>query len=262
MKFITLLTDFGLKDGYPGVMKGVIWRIAPDAQIADLTHLIPSQNVLAGSLNLSRSFPYYPDGTVHIAVVDPGVGTERRPIAARLGEHFFVLPDNGLITYPLLLAHQNGWQMEFVHLDQPRYWLENVSNVFHGRDIFSPVGAHLARGVPLRELGSLIDDPIALEPPAPARTDVGWNGEIIDIDHFGNLSTNLREGQVTIENVQDVHCCGETIKGMVRTFGERQVGDLVSFLDSDGRLGIAVVNGNAADRLNAHPGDSVQVTLR
>lgn len=262
MTVITLLTDFGLKDGYPGVMKGVIWNIAPDANIADLTHLIPPQNVLVGSLNLGRNFHFFPPGTVHISVVDPGVGTARRPMAARLGEHYFVLPDNGLITYPLLYARRQGWETEFVHLDKPQYWLENVSNVFHGRDIFSPVGAHLARGVPLRDLGSPIDDPIVLEPPTPRRVESGWRGEIIDIDHFGNLSTNLSEDLVSIESVREVRLCGKTITGMVRTFGERKSGDLVAFIDSDGRLAIAVVNGNAAEELNAQFGDEVRVTLR
>ncbi len=192
MSIITLLTDFGLKDGNVGVMKGVIWKIAPEAQIADLSHLIPPQDVQDGALILSRSAPYFPPGTVHVAVVDPGVGTTRRPIAARLGGQFFVLPDNGLITLLLEQAEAASEIVEFVHLDQAQYWLPAVSHVFHGRDIFAPSAAHLANGVLLTELGTPIHDPQRLKFPVPTRTDLGLLGEVIHIDHFGNLSTSIR----------------------------------------------------------------------
>ncbi len=170
MTLITLLTDFGLKDGYPGVMKGVIWGIAPQAQIADITHLIQPQNVLEGALVLSRAAPYFPPGTIHLAVVDPGVGTSRRPIAAMLGNQFFVGPDNGLCSQ--LLAHSQlvGASTHFVHLNRPEFWLSQPSSTFHGRDIFAPAAAHLANGVDLSELGTPIGDPVVISPPQPVRS--------------------------------------------------------------------------------------------
>ena len=152
MAIITLMTDFGMKDGNVGVMKGVIWGICPQAQISDLSHMIGAQNVREASLILSRSAPYFPKGTVHVVVVDPGVGTARRPMTAQIGDWFYVGPDNGTITLLLERAKKEGWPCKFVQLDQTKYWLPNVSYVFHGRDIFSPVAAHLANGVLSRTL--------------------------------------------------------------------------------------------------------------
>ena len=218
MKYITLLTDFGLKDGYVGVMKGVIWGICPGVQIADITHSVSPQNVLEGAIVLERTAPFFPEGTVHVAVVDPGVGTRRRPIAARLGEQFFVGPDNGLFT--LLLEKNRSQQkpVEVVHLDQPRYWLGDVSNVFHGRDIFAPVAAHLANGVPLASLGSVIQDAAVLYLPQPKPIPGGWSCQIITIDQFGNLATNLMREQLSTLRNPCVKIGGQTIIGLSATF--------------------------------------------
>src|SRR5512137_720462 len=153
MPLITLTTDFGLKDGFVGTMKGVIWSICPSAQIADISHAIAPQNVLEGALVLWHAHAFFPPGTVHVAVVDPGVGTRRRPLAARIGEHFFVGPDNGLFTPEYEEAEKNGWLLEIVHLTNEKYFLPQVSRTFHGRDIFAPAAAHLADGVRLGELG-------------------------------------------------------------------------------------------------------------
>jgi S-adenosylmethionine hydrolase len=263
MTVITLMTDFGIKDGNVGVMKGVIWEICPTAQISDLSHLIQAQNIREAGYILARSVPYFPKGSIHVVVVDPGVGTERRPMAAQIGDWFYVGPDNGTITGWLERATQEGWRTEFIELNRTQYWLQNVSHVFHGRDIFSPVAAHLAIGVPLRELGSPFNDVIRLELPKPEKTDQGWRGEVIHIDHFGNVSTNIR-----IENLGDalnekenisVRLVGVEITGMVDTFGERPVGDLVALIGSTGNLGIAVVNGNAQQRLGTKVGDRVEV---
>ena len=157
MPTLTLTTDFGLKDGFVGTLKGVIWSICPSAQIADISHAIAPQNVLEGALVLGRAYAFFPAGTVHVAVVDPGVGTARRPLAARLGVHYFVGPDNGLFTPMFEDAEKNGWPLEIVHLTNRHYFLAEVSRTFHGRDIFAPVGAHLANGVPLAELGPAYD---------------------------------------------------------------------------------------------------------
>jgi S-adenosyl-L-methionine hydrolase (adenosine-forming) len=253
------LTDFGLIDGYNGVMKGVIWGIAPDTQIADISHSIHAQNIMEGALALSRSAPYFPLGTVHVAVVDPGVGTKRRPIAAHLGAHFFVGPDNGLCTFLQERAEKNAALIEIVHLDQPRYWLADVSNVFHGRDIFSPVAAHIVNGVPLASLGSPIHDPVRLKIPVPARTARGWLGQVIQIDHFGNLATNLTQSQMKeIRNIK-VEIAGHTIIGLVPTFGSCPPGDLIALYGTQDDLIISVVNGNAQQLLRVGLGAAVEV---
>lgn len=260
MKLITLLTDFGLEDGYPGIMKGVILGIAPDAQIVDLTHLIPPQNIMAGALALSRAVPYFPPGTVHVAVVDPGVGTQRRAIAARLGAHFFVSPDNGLLSVVCHQAQQRGEPVAFVHLDQPDYWLPRVNRVFHGRDVFAPVGAHLANGVPLAQLGTAITDPLPLQLPDPQRLeDGGWRGEVLAVDHFGNLMTNLTAAH--LEGLGPLQVClGRfTIPGLAQAFGDGRPGQLVALIDSADYLSLCVVNGNAQQATQAQIGDPVIV---
>jgi len=262
LKFISLLTDFGTQDGYTGVMKGVIYRISPDAQIADISHTIRPQNVLEGSLVWTRSYSYFPEGTIHVAVIDPGVGTHRRAIAARLGLYFFVCPDNGLITPILEEAEKNGDPVEIVVLDQPRFWLPQVSTVFHGRDIFAPVSAYLANGVPLKEFGTPINDPARQHLPEPRAFQGGWRGEVINIDHFGNLGTNVTREQLKgIQNIR-VRAGDHEIDGLVKTFGEKAAGELVSLIDSDNCLAISIVNGNAAKELGLDIGDPVEVILK
>jgi S-adenosylmethionine hydrolase len=258
---ITLMTDFGIKDGNVGVMKGVIWGIAPHVQIADLSHNISPQNVREAALILARSALYFPPGTIHLVVVDPGVGTERRHIAARFGTQYFVGPDNGVITLLLERAEAEGWLVEIVHTNKPEYWLSRVSHVFHGRDVFSPVAAHLASGVTLEKLGDVITDPVRLVLPRPQRTPSGWQGEVIHIDHFGNISTNILEGQLGQPPSIQIRLCGVNIDGLVRTFGERQPGDLVALYGSTGNLIVSVVNGSAAQRLNPSIGDKVEVVI-
>lgn len=259
MPFISILTDFGLQDGFVGVMKGVIYRIAPDVKIVDITHSISPQNVLEGSLVLARSYSYFPAGSIHIAVVDPGVGTQRRPIAARIGEHFFVCPDNGLLTPILDEAEQAGKTVEIVHLDQPRFWLAQVSRSFHGRDIFSPVAAHLAAGVSLPELGSPIIDPRRIAIPQPRKIEGGWQAQVTGVDHFGNLATNLSQAMLGSLRPNRIEIAGQVIDRLLLTFGDGKPGDLIAMLDSEDYLSICVVNGNAAQRLQVGSGEPVLV---
>jgi S-adenosylmethionine hydrolase len=266
MTVITLMTDFGIKDGNVGVMKGVIWGICPTAQISDLSHMIQAQNIREAGYILARSVPYFPKGSIHVVVVDPGVGTQRRPMAAQLGDWFYVGPDNGTVTVLLERAEREGWQTKFVQLDRTQYWLPVISHVFHGRDIFSPVAAHLANGIQLSDLGIPFTDPVRLALPKPEKMENGWRGEVIHIDHFGNLSTNIRA-----ENLGDamdnkemilVRLNGNEINGLVNTFGERPVGELVALIGSTGNLGIAMVNGNAKEKLGTKVGDGVTVIYR
>ena len=256
---LTLTTDFGIKDGNVGAMKGVIWSIVPGAHIADLSHMISPQNIPEAGLVLSRAVPYFPAGTVHVVVVDPGVGTARRPMAARLGEQFFVGPDNGVITRYLAWANQQTMKVEFVHLDRPEFWCYPVSHVFHGRDIFAPCAAHLARGLSLHQLGSAMDDPVLLTLPEPMRTERGWRGEVMHIDHFGNIHTNLSRSSIGEPSGVTIRLCGVNLIGLQRTFGERSSGELVALYGSNDDLIVSVVNGNAAQRLGAKPGDCVDM---
>lgn len=259
MAIISLTTDFGNLNGFVGTMKGVIWSIAPEAQIADITHDIPPQDVRQGAIALWRAVPFFPPGSIHIAVIDPGVGTQRRPIGARIGSQFFIAPDNGLLTPMLEDAEAAGDFIQIVCLDQPRFWLPKVSHTFHGRDIFAPCGAHLAAGVPLSELGTPISDVVRSPLPKPIRTDDGYLAHILLADVFGNLTTDL-----PAEWVKDAHNLtftlrGHTIHGLVPSYGYAQAGELVALEDSEGYIEIAQVNGSALKALSAHIDDPVEV---
>jgi S-adenosyl-L-methionine hydrolase (adenosine-forming) len=262
---ISMMTDFGIKDGNVGVMKSVIWNISPEARISDLSHMVQPQNIREAALLLARSAPYFPENSIHLCVVDPGVGTARRPMAARIGTQYYVGPDNGSITMLLEKAEQAGWKTEFFHLNNPDYWLPEVSFVFHGRDIFSPVAAHISIGVPLKSLGIAFDDPVRLELPKPQKTGNIWQGEVIHIDHFGNISSNI-----LMENLGDalkekekitVRVHEAEIEGLVDTFGQGAVGELVALLGSTGNLIVSVVNGSACERLQVEIGDPFQAVL-
>jgi S-adenosylmethionine hydrolase len=261
LPFLTITTDFGTKDGFVGTMKGVIWKICPEVQIADITHEVAPQNVHEGAIALYRAYPFFPAGTVHVAVVDPGVGTQRRAIAAKLGEQFFVAPDNGLLTPIIEDAEAKGLTTAFVHLTNQTFWLPNVSTTFHGRDIFAPVGAHLAKGVALKELGPAITDVVRRSLPKAQKTPTGWKAQIEVIDIFGNLTTNLPTSAVEGCSNVTFHIKGAEIKGVVASYGHRQPGELVAVTDSEGFIEIAVVNGSGAKKLGASVGDEVEVIL-
>jgi S-adenosyl-L-methionine hydrolase (adenosine-forming) len=265
MPVITLMTDFGIKDGTVGVMKGVIWGICPTTQISDLSHMIQAQNIFEAGYHLARSAHYFPKGTVHVVVVDPGVGTQRRPMAAQIGDWFYVGPDNGIITNWLERAEVSGWSTAFVELTERKYWLQNISNTFHGRDIFSPVAAYLASGVLLSDLGTPFTEPVRLILPKPIQTQQGWRGEVIHVDHFGNVGTNIRlehlDPMMHKKEQIAIHIKDKVIQGLVNTFGERSVGELVALIGSTGNLGISVVNGNAAAQLGVKVGDVVEAYI-
>ena len=267
MRPIVLMTDFGTEDGYVGIMKGVIEGIIPGATVIDLSHDLPAQSILAGALTLQRAVDYFPAKTVFVCVVDPGVGTARRSIAAQFGDKFYVGPDNGIITLWLEACEKQDLTVEIVNLDQSQYWLPNLSNSFHGRDVYAPTGAHLASGVALKDLGSSIVDPVCIEIPVPQPTNRGWIGHILHIDHFGNLATNIERKHLTpfAENIDQgiekvrVRYGEYTIRGIQSTFGNLPEGTLTAIIDSAGRLSLSVVNGNAQEYLKAEIGDGVRV---
>jgi len=256
---ITLCTDFGMGDAEIGSLYGAIWSIAPQARVVDLTHGIERHNILQAALNLASYTPYFPAGSIHVVVVDPGVGTTRRPLAAHIGEQFYVGPDNGVITPLLQQAKRVNAPVEIVHLDQRRFWAENVNPIFHGRDVFAPVAAHLACGASLQEVGRPMADPILLNLPQAHPHGTGWRGEILHTDHFGNMGTNITASQISDLGRVEVFVNGVSIGEMVRTFGERQPGELVAFLSGSGNVAIGEVNGSAVRRLNARIGWTVDV---
>jgi S-adenosylmethionine hydrolase len=195
-----------------------------------------------------------------MAVVDPGVGTERRAIAARIGTAYFVAPDNGLL-FPLIEdARAKGLPLAVYALDQPKYWLPTLSASFHGRDIFAPIAAHLANGLPIDRLGTLVDNPAPLQLSQPTPKDNGWLAKVVLVDVFGNLITNL-PASVLLEGSQDLSVTikDQTIHGLTRTFGDAEPGSLITSIDSSGYLTISIVNGSAAAHLDAALGTPLAV---
>ena len=266
-RLIVLLTDFGEEDGYVGIMKGVIHQISPQSDLIDLSHTVPPQDILAGSMTLQRAVDFFEPGSVFVCVIDPGVGTARRSIAAKIGDRFFIGPDNGLITHWVQEAEKHHQTISIVELDQPQYWLGSLSNSFHGRDVYAPTGAHLSTGLEITQLGTLINDPVLLDVPQPIPTNRGWDGQILHIDHFGNLATNIEKKHL-VAFAPDINLgipnawvrYGEySIEGVSATFGKATPGSLVAMIDSAGLLSIAVVNGNAQEYLDAEIGDTVRI---
>jgi hypothetical protein len=262
---ITLLTDFGTEDTYVGVMKGVITSICPSAQVIDLTHQVPPQDIATGAFLLDVSVDYFPEGTIHVAVVDPGVGTARKPLALRTAKAFFVGPDNGIFT--LVLQRQK--LLQAICLDNPRYHLSTVSSTFHGRDIFAPVAAHIACGVSVEELGTPIHRLQRL--PLP-RIRVDWEGiraTIVHIDRFGNAISNLSRAEYEAWRIRwDVKepavqvAASNTTLPIVSTYGDVPRGKPVALFGSSERLEIAVNGGSAALALALRRGDTIKVLRR
>src|SRR5205809_2869470 len=265
-RFVTFLSDYGLQDEFVGTCHGVIKRIAPDVQIVDLTHGIPPQNVLHGALVLAKTLEYVPLG-VHLAVVDPGVGTARRPLALEDGEgRIYVGPDNGL----LVPAAEAGGGIVAAHeLANPEYALQPVSRTFHGRDLFAPAAAHLALGVPLEELGPPLDPEVLvrLGLPEPEVVLARIGASALYVDRFGNVQLNLaggdlaRAGAFPGRKVRLELPSGTRAAVVARTFADVAPGDTVLYEDSYGNVAIAVSRGNAARSLGLRAGERVWIDL-
>lgn len=254
MPIITLTTDFGLSDGYVAAMKGVILGIAPQATVIDITHQIPPQNVREAAYVLATALPFFSPGAIHLAIVDPGVGSARRPMAAQVGNHFLVGPDNGVFTHAL----PAGQPASCVHLDNPAYWLPTVSRTFHGRDIFSPVAAHLANGAPLAALGSPISDPVFFDVHPPRReADGSLRGQVVHVDRFGNLVSNI-PGAWLAGRLWTVRIAGQQVVGPSLTYASVAPGQLLALVSSDATLEIALRDGSAAARLGVAAGEPIE----
>ena len=289
MSIVTLTTDFGLADGYVGTMKGVILGIDPTATIVDISHEITPQDVREAAYTLYAAYPYFPQVAIHVVVVDPGVGSERRAIALRTPQATFVAPDNGVLSYVVAAERVE----EIVHLTNPRYHLSPVSRTFHGRDIFAPAAAHLARGVRLAELGEPLTDIVTFPlPRSEVRPDGTIVGQVIHIDRFGNLITSITAtdlaghggseialrglpnprlwpgsgdpGQAKVDLTDHlllgegiIEIKGQSIRGIADNYSERTLGKLLALISSSDHLEIAVSGGSAAQSLAAEVGDEV-----
>jgi hypothetical protein len=270
LPIITLTTDFGSIDGYPGIMKGVILSLTSNVVIVDITHEVAPHNIRQAAFVLKVACRYFPHGTVHVAVVDPGVGSERRILAVRTAQATFVGPDNGVLDWVL-----DGQMIESaVYVTDPRYWLPEVSQTFHGRDIFAPVAAHLARGISIEALGPPATDWLRLLFPQP-RMSKGRVvvGEVIYIDRFGNLITNVQVDAEALEvtnvlgksrgpvlsqsSVAEV--VGRRISGIKRSYAEAAPHELLVLVGSSGYLEVALRDGSAAVTLGARIGDTVSI---
>jgi len=270
---ITLTTDFGLADHFVGVMKGVIAGIAPAARVVDLTHAVAAQDVAAGAFSLATAYAYFPPGTIHLAIVDPGVGSARDAVAVAAGGYYWVAPDNGLLGYALAALAAGGrlqgqwrdgrWYLaddaQAVVLSEPRYWLPAVSRTFHGRDVFAPVAGHLARGVALGALGTTIASVSALAMPAPEPLADGWQGMVLHVDRFGNLVTNLPAALLDARDWR-VDIVGQHVDGLSPSYAAMP--PLGAILGSAGYLEIAAPNASAAARLGVGVGAPVIVRAR
>jgi S-adenosylmethionine hydrolase len=248
---ITLLTDFGTKDTFVGTVKGVILSICPGAQLVDLSHEVPPQAVFTGAFLLKSAIDYFPKGTIHLAVVDPGVGSTRKAIALKSKGHFFVGPDNGLFSAAL----EGKGIEQIVELTEKKYQLPNPSSTFHGRDIFAPVAAHLAKGVALNCLGAKLNNCIWRQVPRPFKTAKGWTGEVLWIDRFGNLITNLEKKHIPKPFRLKI---GKTVILTLGThYAAAKKGTAMALIGSDGNLEISISGGNAAQKLGVSIGVSV-----
>ena len=254
---IALLTDFGPRDWYVAAMKGVILSCAPRARFVDITHEVPPQDVTAGAFTLAAAVPWFPRGTVFLAVVDPGVGTERALVAAAADGRYLLGPDNGVLSLSLARART----VRMVRLTNARYWLRHVSRTFHGRDILAPVAAYLARGGALHRLGAPCREPVRLALPPVRRQGRVVQGTIAHIDAFGTLITNLETSSVPApsRDVRIMLRCRGRLVPVVSSYGAAHPHQLIALAGSSGFLEVAVRDGSAARALRARRGDPVSL---
>lgn len=262
---ITLLTDFGSADGFVGVMKGVMLQIAPQARLVDISHELPPFSIEAAAFLNQWSYGYFPQGTAHLCVVDPGVGTSRRMLAVEVSGHYFIAPDNGLLS-PILRIHE---PKTIISITNSKYWMDKVSHTFQGRDIFSPVAAHLAAGVDLFDLGNRMDDPVMLPEMKPILYKDAIQCHIEYIDRFGNLITTCSDevyaewvDQFNINAKQlQIHIGNNGIDGISSSYSEKNAGEMLAVFDGYNRLEISVNRGSAQQMTGLHYGDEVKITV-
>ncbi len=262
-RMITLTTDFGLTEHYVGAMKGVIHSINPSVQMADITNAVQSFDILDGAIAIAQSYSYFPNGTVHLVVVDPGVGGPRRPILASVGEYLFVAPDNGVLS----LVYEREERVLVRHITGEHYFRQPISNTFHGRDIFAPVAAYLSKGVDTDKFGEEITDFVRFVAPKPKTVGPNaWKGVVLKADKFGNLITNItprdipqlfdgssRAFKITVGKAEVTRLCS--------SYGEGAQGELFALLGSTGFLEISTNRGPASRLAAAEKGGEVTIAL-
>jgi S-adenosylmethionine hydrolase len=254
---ITLTSDFGLKDPYVAEMKGVILTINPQATIIDVTHSVEKFDIRVGAFVLGSAAPYFPKDTIHLAVIDPDVGTERRAILIQTKRGFFVGPDNGV----LMLAAQNQGIEHLYELSNPKFMLPKVSSTFHGRDVFAPAAAHLDRGVKPSEFGPEITDAATIKFPSVERRNSSLIGEVWHIDDFGNIITNISQNDLPQNRVVNVKLPGVLQKiSFGKTYSNAKPNEPLALIGSHGFLEIALNQGNAAEKFQAKAEDKIEVS--
>ncbi|HEV8714076.1 MAG TPA: SAM-dependent chlorinase/fluorinase [Candidatus Binatia bacterium] len=256
---ITLLTDFGTQDAFVGIMKGVILSINPGVALVDLSHAVPPQDIVAGALLLRSAVAFFPPGTIHVAVVDPGVGSARRALLIETHNAFFLGPDNGLLS----LAAPADRVVRIVHLTNAEYFLAARSHTFHGRDVFAPVAAHLSLGTAPERFGPSLTAMERLALPGVEYRGAGLTGSVIYIDHFGNLITNITEADLPPFSKESllVSIGDMRVQGVVASYAAVEIGAPVALINSWGMLEVAVRNGSAAHRFGVLSGHPVHLTL-
>ena len=258
-RIITLTTDFGTSDTYVGIMKGVILSINPKAQIVDLTHAIPPQDIYEAAFSIYAARSYFPKGTIHIIVVDPGVGSDRQAIVSHIDNALFVCPDNGVLSYLLHSAENAGAHpIDSVAIQNAAYYLPEVSNTFHGRDIFAPVAAHLSLGVPFDDIGPRLKTLVRLPIPKIDTSGDTLIGQIIKIDRFGNLITNISKGAFEAFLNDDVNyeirVGNASLNRLNSAYADAEIGEPLAIMGSLALLEIAVNGGNAEKQLGLKRG--------
>ncbi|MDA2918373.1 SAM-dependent chlorinase/fluorinase [Desulfobacterota bacterium AH_259_B03_O07] len=244
-RIITLTTDFGLSDPYVGSMKGVIYSINPNALITDITHDIPSHDVFKAAFILRNFISYFPEETINLVVVDPGVGSSRRAIAVEADNKYFVGPDNGVFTFVYMDANSYA----VFEITDPKYMLKNISSTFHGRDIFAPVAGHISIGVSIKDFGVETKDPVSIEIKHP---EVGSNeivGEVIYVDSFGNCITNITGNSVSSDS--RIYVDKRVVESISKSYSDVPEGELLAIIGSSGFLELSVNQGRASELINA-----------
>ncbi len=263
MNLITLTTDFGLRDPFVGMMKGVIHTIQSEVTIIDISHGIANQDIFAGAFIIDHSYKYFPKKTIHLVVVDPGVGTSRRPILVKASDHYFIGPDNGVLSH-VIAGDSHATVYE---ITEERYFLRSAGNTFHGRDIFAPVDGWFSRSREPHNLGQIISDHVTIDTHRPFYDNGILHGEIIYIDGFGNLFTNISLSDIA-ELRQDKHDEAVTIRFqehellLRNCYAEAVAGETAAVINSFGLLELYSFMGNAADKIHANRGDKVRLYFK
>ncbi len=256
MKIITLLTDFGTQDNFVGVMKGVALRINPDVNIVDISHNVRAHDIFDAAFLLSTSYEYFPKNTIHVVVVDPGVGSQRNVIAVKTTDYYFLAPDNGVLSFALKKQEIEA----IINVENDEYFLKPLSNTFHGRDIFCAVAAHLSKGVSLDSLGPTIKNIHQIHIPAPLRRSDVLIGQIVYIDRFGNLVTNVdKEALEGYACDFKIKVGDQIIHGLNKTYSDAPNQTPVALIDSFGYLEIAVNGANAKDYFGLDKKDLIEI---